>query len=165
MGKGDEKQNNGQPEKSCVYWRKQNLNQWKWWTSIRMAEVNWTMATLLYTWTVKTGEASIIPWGCIYYGGHGMGPLVILDGSVIGKKYKQMLQKHFFSISCNTMDTILQDDNTPVHRANLVTTWKRRQNLQCLEWPAQTLIQLKTCGWHWKEQQLEETHQERQSPS
>ncbi len=34
--------------------------------------------------------------------------------------------------------TILQDDNAPVHRANVVKAWKARNELECLEWPAQS---------------------------
>lgn len=53
----------------------------------------------------------------------GAGPLVIVEGSDIRKKYKQSLQKHFLpSIASRLrqrLDTILQKDNVPVHRANL----------------------------------------------
>ena len=44
--------------------------------------------------TVKTGEASIIAWGCMSY--NGVGPLVITEGSITRKMYMSILQKHFY---------------------------------------------------------------------
>ncbi len=47
--------------------------------------------------TVKTGEAWIMLWGCMSY--EGVGPLVNQQGSVTGKKYRNILQKHFLPAS------------------------------------------------------------------
>ena len=38
----------------------------------------------------------------------------------------------------NCLTTILQDDNAPVHQANVVKAWKERNKLNSLEWPAQS---------------------------
>ena len=48
----------------------------------------------------------------------GVGPLVIVEESVTGKKYKKMLQKPFLPLVTNRrhrrLDTISEDDNAPV---------------------------------------------------
>ena len=89
--------------------------------------------------TVKTGEPSIMVWGCM--SNNGVGPLVLTEGSVTGKKYRDILQKHILLLVLNRhrrrLATILQDDNAPIHRANVVKVWKERNELKCLEWPAQ----------------------------
>ena len=78
-------------------------------------------------------------WGGMSY--DGVGPLTVVEGTVTGKKYRQTLQKHLLPLVASrrhlNKDTILQDDNAPLHQANLVTSWKRRNNLKCMEWPAQ----------------------------
>ena len=72
----------------------------------------------------------------------GVGPLPVVEGSITEETYRQTLQKHFLPLVLSRRrrkkDTILQDDNAPVHRANLVKTWKKRKNLKCMEWPAQS---------------------------
>ena len=90
--------------------------------------------------TVKTGEPSIMVWGCT--SNDGVGPLVLTEGSVTGKKYRDILKKHFLPLALNQrrrrLATILQDDNAPIHRENVVRVWKERDDLQCLEWPAKS---------------------------
>ena len=79
-------------------------------------------------------------WGCTSY--NGVGPLVITEGSITGKKYMSILQKHFLPLADSRrrrrLTTILQDDNAPVHRANVVKAWKERNKLNSLEWPTQS---------------------------
>ena len=69
--------------------------------------------------TVKTGEPSLMIWGSMSY--DGVGPLAIFNGSVTVAKYRRFLQKHFLPLVAERQrrgkDTILQDDNAPVHRA------------------------------------------------
>ena len=79
----------------------------------RKSTEQWLSCTL---GTVKTREASIMAWGCKSY--DGVSPLVIVEGTVTGKKYKQMLQKYFSPLVTRRrrrLDTILQDDNALVH--------------------------------------------------
>ena len=49
--------------------------------------------------TVKTGEPSIMVWGCM--SNDGVCPLVLTEGSVTGKKYRDILQKHFLPLVLN----------------------------------------------------------------
>ena len=46
--------------------------------------------------TVKTGEPSIMVWGCMC--NDGVGPFVLTEGSVTGKKYRDILHKHFLPL-------------------------------------------------------------------
>ena len=66
----------------------------------------------------------------------------IIEGSATAEKYRDILQKHFLPLFVNrrrrSLATILQDDNAPVHRANVVKVWKERNKLKCLEWPAES---------------------------
>ena len=54
-----------------------------------MAKVYGRMDACLHT---KTGEQSIMVWGCM--SNDGIGPLVITEGSVTGEKYRGTL--HFY---------------------------------------------------------------------
>ena len=52
------------------------------------------------------------------------------------------LGKHFLPLVLNQrrrrLVTISQNDNAPIHRANVVRVWKERNEWKCLEWPAQS---------------------------
>lgn len=79
-------------------------------------------------------------WGSMSY--DGVGPLITVQGSVTGRKYRQILQQNLLPLVAERqrrrLQTILQDDNAPVHRANVVTAWKTKNNVTTLEWPAQS---------------------------
>ena len=61
-------------------------------------------------------------WGCMSY--DGVGPLTIVNGSVICAKYRRILQKDFLRSVAERQRrgkaTILQDDNAPVHRKKVI---------------------------------------------
>ena len=86
------------------------------------------------------GEASIMVWGAMSY--DGVGHLTVVEGSITGETCRQTLQKHFLPLVVSRRrrkkETILKDNNAPVHRANLVKAWKKRNNLKCMEWTAQS---------------------------
>ena len=90
--------------------------------------------------TVKTGQPSLMIWVCMSY--VGVGPLAIVNGSVTCAKYRRILQKHFLLLVAERQHggkaTILQDDNAPVHRASVVTSWKNNHCLESFEWPVQS---------------------------
>ena len=62
-------------------------------------------------------KGHLMVWGCMPY--DGVGPLITIEGSVTGIKHRQILQKHFFPLVADRrrrrLDTILQDDNAPIH--------------------------------------------------
>ena len=89
--------------------------------------------------TVTTGETSIMVRVCMCY--DGVGPIVTIQGTFTGRKYRQILQNNYLPLVAERqrrcLDKIIPDDNAPVHRANVVTSWKTKRNVKCLEWPAQ----------------------------
>ena len=70
--------------------------------------------------TVTTGETSIMVWACMCY--DGVGPIVTIQGTVTGRKYRQILQYNYLPLVAERqqrcLDTILQDDNAPVHASS-----------------------------------------------
>ena len=89
--------------------------------------------------SVKAGEASVMVWGSKSFAGAGL--LTVVEGTITGETYNQTQQKHFLPLivsrRAGKKDTMLQDDNAPAHRANLVKTWRKKTNLKWMEWPAQ----------------------------
>ena len=64
-------------------------------------------------------------WGCFVK--NRLGPLVVLEGNITGQVYKKLLEDYLvpFIESLDDEKTyFFQDDNAPVHRANLVLAWK-----------------------------------------
>ena len=57
---------------------------------------------------------------------NGVGPPITVEGSVTGTKCRQMLQNNLLPLIAGRRRkrvlTILQDDDAPVHRANVVTS-------------------------------------------
>ena len=53
-------------------------------------------------------------------------PLITVEGSVTGTKYRQILQKNLLPLIAERrregLSAILQDDNVQVHRANVLTS-------------------------------------------
>ena len=54
------------------------------------------------------------------------GPLVIIRENINAKKYREILQEHFYLyISLDNENVMFfQDDNAPVHGAKIVTDWE-----------------------------------------
>ena len=84
--------------------------------------------------TVKTGETSHTIWGCMTR--DAVGPLAIVNGSVIDAKYRHILQKHFLPLVAERQRsgkvTIFQDGKEPVHRA-ISKIWPPRKTLSDLQ--------------------------------
>ena len=89
--------------------------------------------------TVKTGDKSVMVWGC--FTRFGVGPLVRLEGQLAAKDYIQVLEKHLipFLESLDDKETFtFQEDNAPIHTAKKTTEWKNENGIPCLPWPAQS---------------------------
>ena len=58
-------------------------------------------------------------WGCFSW--HGLGPLLVIDGSIPGETYTQLLEEHVYPTMLVMFDGvengIFQDDNAPPHRS------------------------------------------------
>jgi len=89
--------------------------------------------------TVKSGNEGVMIWGCFVK--NKLGPLVILDGKITGEVYKNLLDTHLLPFIESLDEDIsfnFQDDNAPVHRANLVLEWKEENLISSIPWPAQS---------------------------
>ncbi|GBB89778.1 hypothetical protein RclHR1_16590004 [Rhizophagus clarus] len=89
--------------------------------------------------TVKQGSSGIMVWGAFI--NNKPGPLVIIRENINAKKYREILQEHFlpfYTSLGNENVYIFQDDNAPVHSANIVTDWKTENLIDSLPCPAQS---------------------------
>lgn len=108
-------------------------NHWVW----RKPKEKYDVDCLLPT--VKQGSPGIMVWGAFI--SNKIGPLVIIRENINAKKYLEILQEHllpFFVSLGNENEYIFQDDNAPVHRANIVTDWKNENSINFFPWPAQS---------------------------
>lgn len=88
--------------------------------------------------TVQAGGLSVMVWGAFSW--HGMGPLVVLDATLTGQRYRQLLGDHLhpFVMFQHPDDiAVYQDDNAAPHRANIVRAWfdEHAGEIQRLNWP------------------------------
>jgi transposase len=93
--------------------------------------------------TKKFGSGSVMIWGCFWAG--GLGPLVVLDGSVNQEKYIACLRDNFLPWLINLTeekgtDFIFQEDGASFHTGKLSRKWKSEQNvIKGFDfWPAQS---------------------------
>ena len=89
--------------------------------------------------TVKTGDKSVMVWGC--FTRFGVGPLVRVEGRLNAKGYVKILETHFrpFLESFDNKEGFtFQQDNAPIHTAKKTTQWLAENTIPSLPWPAQS---------------------------
>ena len=89
--------------------------------------------------TVKTGDKSVMVWGC--FTRFGVGPLVRLEGRLAATDYIQVLEEHLIPFLTSLNDKkrfTFQEDNAPIHTAKKTKGWKDENSIPCLPWPAQS---------------------------
>lgn len=89
--------------------------------------------------TVKHGGGGVMVWSCFSW--ESLGPLVIVEGTMNGPKYCNMLQnveealeKLYGSLKSRTF----QQDNAPCHKAKKVKAWFDKKKIPLIPWPAQS---------------------------
>lgn len=80
---------------------------------------------------------SICVWGC--FASKGVGPLHVVNGTVTGEAYVNILQQHLPTARRTLFHNkgyVFQQDNARPHTARVTSAWIRRQRLRVLPWPA-----------------------------
>lgn len=90
--------------------------------------------------TVKKSDG-IMVWGC--FTKNKMGPLILIDGTLNAEKYIKILGQYLIPFinelkNNNNEEFIFQEDNAPCHTAITAKTWKTKNNINVLPWPAQS---------------------------
>jgi len=89
--------------------------------------------------TVKHGGGSVMVWGC--FTSNGVGKLVFIDGIMRKEEYLNILQTnlhHWSGMVNSEHDFIFQQDNDPKHTAKIVSKWLAENNIDVLDWVAQS---------------------------
>jgi transposase len=90
--------------------------------------------------TVKFGGGSLMIWGCMT--AHGVGYMCRIDGRMDGELYRSILDDYLHeTVDYYHMDHdnfIFQQDNDPKHKAKLTMKWFKDNNVEVLDWPAQS---------------------------
>ena len=94
----------------------------------------------LTTPTVKHGGGSMMVWGCM--GWNGVGLLTEVEGKMDAVQYVDILDgslsKSVDLLEIPREEFIFQQDNDPKHTSRLATEWFTEQNIDLLDWPAQS---------------------------
>ncbi|EYC34438.1 hypothetical protein Y032_0001g414 [Ancylostoma ceylanicum] len=88
--------------------------------------------------TVKGGGGSVMVWGAMRR--DGIDPVHRIEGIMDKNVYVDILKSVMQPYARNFMgqDYIFQHDNDPKHTSALVRTWLSSENVEVLEWPAQS---------------------------
>ena len=80
---------------------------------------------------------SVMFWGC--FSKQGLGPLVVIDGTLNAENYKNLLEEYLLPEirSCNVPMTFMQD-NAPCHKAKPVLEFFKSNGITTLDWPPQS---------------------------
>ena len=84
--------------------------------------------------TVKHVGGNVKCWGC--YSAAGVSTLVFIDGNMIGKTYRDILEDNIFESEkkLNLNNTwIFQHDNEPKHRSYVVAHWLDQNGVEHLK--------------------------------
>ncbi len=89
----------------------------------------------------KNTTQSVMVWGCI--GRHGVGELVVLTENVTAAAYIRTLEANLLNSVENIFGHrehrfIFQHDNAPAHTARATQAWLEANNIQTIQWPAQS---------------------------
>ena len=90
--------------------------------------------------TVKFGGGSLMIWGCMT--AHGVGYMCKVDGRMDGEMYRNILEDYIFkTVEYYDMDRarfVFQQDNDPKHTCKLAKDWIKDNQVEVLDWPAQS---------------------------
>ena len=91
----------------------------------------------------KSGRTSVGVWSC--FCGNEMGPLVFIEkgGTMTAKEYMKTLKDHFIPFYRRMRrkygpEVVMQEDNAPWHKANIVRDFLRSKRVKFCQWPPQS---------------------------
>jgi transposase len=88
---------------------------------------------------MKHGGGSLTMWGCVSY--HGVGKLVLIEGTMTGEKYVKILQENLLA-SAEEMglstNFVFQQDNDPKHKSKIARKFFEENKIDLLNWPSQS---------------------------
>lgn len=86
----------------------------------------------------KSGRQSVMMWGCFI--GNKLGPLVLCpEGKMNAVKYCKVLEENFLGFwNALDKDAVFMEDGASIHRAKYSKAWRAENNINSLEWPAQS---------------------------
>ena len=110
----------------------------------------------------STTRFSINVWGCITY--FGQGYLKILEGQINAEKYLEVLDECLWSTVQQCFPDggyIFQEDNAPIHKANVVKRYFQEKNTTPFPWPSYSpdLSPIENCWSLLKMRLQKEIHQ------
>lgn len=87
---------------------------------------------------VSHGGGSVMFWGCVAY--NGLGDLVPVTGSMNQQQYLITLNENAFTSGDKLIGEsfILQQDNAPCHKAQMITKFLKDVGVKTLDWPPQS---------------------------
>lgn len=89
---------------------------------------------------VKFGGGGIMTWGVIT--SHGVGKLYFTSETINSESYISILDRFYLStlsdFGIRAENSILQQDNASIHKSRITKNWLQRNNIDVLEWPAQS---------------------------
>jgi len=92
------------------------------------------------TSTVKFGGGNIMVWGCM--GWEGVGVLTEIQGKMNAEQYTDILglglEESMEKLGLEKAEAIFQQDNDPKHTSKRATNWFEENDIQLLDWPAQS---------------------------
>ena len=87
----------------------------------------------------RGSRLSLMIWGCITY--EGVGTITVVTGNINALKYIEIVDNFVWPVIARHFPAdnyIYQDDNAPVHRAQIVKDYMEQNQLHGMEWPAQS---------------------------
>jgi len=81
------------------------------------------------------GGGSLMIWGC--FGMNG-GRLAVVNGRMNAQMYTELLESELlpFGVDMGGENWVFQQDNAPIHDANLTHEWMLNEGIQVLPWPS-----------------------------
>ncbi|CAB4401305.1 unnamed protein product [Rhizophagus irregularis] len=90
--------------------------------------------------TIKFGGGGVFVWRC--FTAQGIGYLCQIDGGMDAELYCKILEEDFLMTldyyDLDVVDVVFQHDNDPKHKARITTDWLETNNINVLDWPAQS---------------------------